>query len=138
MGTIERFAEIDAWRTARELANLIYALTADGAFACDYGLKDQIRRAAVSIMSNIAEGFESRTQALFIDLLGRAKGSAGETRSQLYLALDCGYISQVQFDQGYRLAETAARQIAGFIRYLESQPNARRTREHRIEYHIDP
>lgn len=66
MPTITRFEEIEAWKTARLLANLIYGLTDQGAFARDYGLKDQIRRAAVSVMSNIAEGFESRTQTLFI------------------------------------------------------------------------
>ena len=72
MGTITRFEEIDAWQTARQLANLIYDLTDQGTFAREYGLKDQIRRATVSVMSNIAEGFESRTPALFIDFLGRA------------------------------------------------------------------
>lgn len=85
MATITRFEDIEAWQTARQLANLIYDLTDQGAFARDYGLRDQIRRAAVSVMSNIAEGFESRTQSLFVDFLGRAKGSAGEVRSQLYM-----------------------------------------------------
>ena len=80
MGTITRFEEIEAWQSARQLSRLVYLLTKDGAFSHDFGLRDQIRRAAVSIMSNIAEGFESRTQALFIDLLGRAKDSAGEVQ----------------------------------------------------------
>ncbi len=70
MGKITRFEEIEAWQTARQLANLIYEMTDSGPFAKDFGLKDQIRRAAVSVMSNIAEGFESHTQALFIDFLG--------------------------------------------------------------------
>ena len=83
MGAITRFEEIEAWQTARQLTNLIYEITDSGPFAKDFGLKDQIRRAAVSVMSNIAEGFESHTQALFIDFLGRAKGSAGEVRAQL-------------------------------------------------------
>lgn len=70
MGKITRFEEIEVWQTARQLANLIYEMTDSGPFAKDFGLKDQIRRAAVSVMSNIAEGFESHTQALFIDFLG--------------------------------------------------------------------
>ena len=78
MGTIKRFEEIEAWQTARELTRLIYALSNEGTFSRDFGLRDQMRRAAVSIMSNIAEGFESRTQALFIEFLGRAKGSSGD------------------------------------------------------------
>jgi four helix bundle protein len=136
MATITRFEDIEAWKTARQLANLVYDLTDEGTFVRDYGLKDQIRRAAVSVMSNIAEGFESRTQALFIDLLGRAKGSAGEVRSQLYIALDRKYISQEQFDIAYDLADKASRQIYRFMSYLESKPNARRVREDRVEYNV--
>lgn len=91
MGTITRFEEIEAWQTARELTRLVYALTGEGLFSRDFGLLDQIRRSSVSIMSNIAEGFESRTQPLFIDFLGRAKASSGELRAQTYVALDVGY-----------------------------------------------
>jgi four helix bundle protein len=127
MPTIERFEDIEAWQTARRLANLIYDLTDQGAFARDYGLRDQIRRAAVSAMSNIAEGFESRTQSQFIDFLGRAKGSAGEVRSQLYIALDRKYITQAQFDEAYDLADKCSRQISRFMIYLESQPTNAKT-----------
>ena len=134
MATITRFEDIDAWQTARHLTNVIYELTDQGAFVRDYGLKDQIRRAAVSVMSNIAEGFESRTQPLFVDFLGRAKASAGEVRSQLYIALDRRYITQAQFDEAYDLADKCSRQIYRFISYLESRPNARRIREERVEY----
>ncbi|MDO9348096.1 MAG: four helix bundle protein, partial [Anaerolineales bacterium] len=77
MSTIKHFEDIEAWKTARQLTLLIYRLTEQGAFAKDYGLKDQIRRAAVSVMSTIAEGFESQTQALFVRYLGHAKASAG-------------------------------------------------------------
>ncbi len=80
MATIERFEQIEAWKAAREVTRAIYEVSGRGAFARDFGLRDQITQAAVSVMSNIAEGFESRTQALFIDFLGRAKGSAGEVR----------------------------------------------------------
>ncbi|NEO92599.1 MAG: four helix bundle protein [Moorea sp. SIO3G5] len=93
MGTIKRFEEIQGWQTARELTRLVYALSKEGEFSRDFGLCNQMRRAAVSIMSNIAEGFESRTQRLFLEFLGRAKGSAGELRSQAYVALDAGYVT---------------------------------------------
>lgn len=73
MPTITRFEDVEAWQTARELTRLVYTLSKEGAFARDFGLRDQMRRACVSILSNIAEGFESRTQALFIEFLGRAK-----------------------------------------------------------------
>ena len=84
--TAKRFEELKVWQKAKELTNLIYQLSSSGSFARDFGLKDQMRRAAVSVMSNIAEGFESQTQALFIQFLGRAKGSVGELRAQLYIA----------------------------------------------------
>jgi len=136
MSTITRFEDLEAWQTARKLTNAVYDLTSDGKFVKDFGLKDQIQRAAVSVMSNIAEGFESHTQAQFIELLGRARGSAGEVRSQLYIALDRKYISQVQFDEAYDLADKASRQIYRFMTYLKSQPNTRRVREDRVEYII--
>jgi four helix bundle protein len=136
MATITRFEDIKAWKTARELTNLIYDLTEQGDFAQDYGLKNQIQRAAVSVMSNIAEGFESRTQVLFIDFLGWAKDSAGEVRAQLYIALDREYIAQDQFDEAYDLADKAARQLYRFMSYLESKRGARRVKEGRVEYNV--
>ena len=129
MPTIKRFEEIEAWQTAREMTQLVYQMSNSGAFARDFGLRDQMRRAAVSVLSNIAEGFESRTQALFIDYLGRAKGSAGELRAQAYVALDVNHITQDQFDELKKLTETCSRQISRFITYLETQPNNRRIRE---------
>ncbi len=137
MATITRFEELDAWQTARDLANLVYDLSDDDPFSSDFGLRDQIRRASVSVMSNIAEGFNSRTQKVFIDLLGRARGSAAEVQSQLYLARDQDYISQEGFNEAYDLADTASRQIHGLIRYLRSRPNASRVQEGHIRYEID-
>jgi four helix bundle protein len=137
MATIKRFEEIEAWKTARELAKLIYKLTETERFAKDYGLKSQIQRAAVSVMSNIAEGFESRTQTQFINMLGHAKASAGEVRSQLYIALDIGYILQEEFNSAYELADKSARQIQRFINYLENQTVARILKEERAEYQIE-
>jgi four helix bundle protein len=118
MATIKSFEEIEAWQSGRELTDIIYTLTSEGEFSRDYSLKEQIRRAATSVTSNIAEGFESRTNGIFIDLLGRARGSAGEIRSQLYVALDRGYISQQDFDTTYRLARKVGGQISCFISYL--------------------
>ena len=120
MPTIQRFEDIHAWQSARELADKIYVITNRGSFSRDFGLRDQVRRAAVSVMSNIAEGFESRTKRAFIDYLGRAKASAGEVRSQLYVAYDVGYLEKQEFDQLFKLAEICSKQIAKFICYLEA------------------
>jgi four helix bundle protein len=134
MTTIQHFEDIEAWKTARELTVLVYRLSDQGVFAKDFGLKDQIRRAAVSVMSNIAEGFESQTQPQFIRYLGHAKASAGEVRSQLYIALDIGYLTQEQFRQSFDLADKAVRQIYRFMAYLESHPESRHVSEGQSEY----
>jgi len=129
MPTIQRFEDIEAWKTARESTKLIYQYSNEGSFARDYGLRDQMRRAAVSIMSNIAEGFESRTNMLFIDYLGRAKGSAGELRAQAYVALDAGYFDDQRFQQITALAENVSRKVTRFIVYLNSSPEKHAVRE---------
>lgn len=126
MVTIKRFEDLKVWKIARELTQKIYELTGQGRFSRDYGLRDQIRRASVSVLSNISEGFESQTQALFITYLGRAKASAGEVRCQLYIALDLGYITEDEFKSTSRLAEDCSRQLFGFIKYLKTQPNTPR------------
>jgi four helix bundle protein len=120
MATIERFEDIEAWQRARELTKSIYEATADGLWNRDFGLRDQIRRAAVSVMSNIAEGFERGGKAEFGRFLTMAKGSAGEVRCQLYVALDVGYIDQRAFRQLSALAERTSSMIAGFMNYLKS------------------
>lgn len=137
MAGINRFEEIEAWKTARQLTNLVYQFTTLGVFAKDYGLKDQIQRASVSIMSNIAEGFESRTDIQFINYLGHAEASSGEVRSQLYIALDLKYTSQEQFDSAYELADKVARQLNRFITYLEANPRNKRIQEDAAEYNAD-
>src|SRR5712692_3863908 len=126
MSTIHRFEEIEAWQTARALTKIVYEFTASGSFARDFGLRDQMRRAAVSIMSNIAEGFESRTSGLFLEFLGRAKGSAGELRAQFYVATDAGYLAKEQFTSLCALCEKCSGQISGFASYLESLPKHKR------------
>jgi four helix bundle protein len=134
MSTIMRFEDIQAWQTARELTRFIYSLSGKGAFSKDFGLRDQIRRAAVSVMSNIAEGFESQTQAQFIHYLGLAKGSAGEVRSQAYVALDIQYISSEEFKNLIEMADKNSRQLARFITYLEAHPQARQIHEGSADY----
>ncbi len=124
MSTIHRFEEIEAWQTARALTKIVYEFTASGSFARDFGLRDQMRRASVSIMSNIAEGFESRTSALFLEFLGRAKGSAGELRAQCYAAEDAGYLAQDQFESLRALCEKCSGQISSFMAYLKSNAPA--------------
>ena len=121
MTKITRFEEIEAWQTARELTRRTYELTNTGQFARDFGLRDQMRRASVSIMSNIAEGFESRTSALFVEYLGRAKASAGELRAQLYVAQDVGYLDQSQYEKMHELVDKCSRQLSKFMTYLVSQ-----------------
>ena|SRR5208282_4613966 len=105
MSKILRFEEIESWKKARVLTNEIYQVTSLGGFARDFGLRDQIRRASVSAMSNIAEGFERGGNREFLQFLSNAKGSAGEVRSQLYVALDAGFINQKKFDDLYGHAE---------------------------------
>jgi four helix bundle protein len=134
MTGIARFEEIQAWQTARELTNTVYTLTKLTGFNHDFGLRDQIRRAAVSVMSNIAEGFESRTDTQFISYLGIARASSGETRAQLYIALDQGYISEDHFKEAYCLAEKCGRQVAKFMAYLVANPRPRRVSEEEETY----
>ena len=121
MTAIKQFEEIFAWQTAREITKEVYKLSDQGKFSRDFGFRDQIRRAAVSTMSNIAEGFESNTQSLFINYLGIAKASAGEVRSQLYIAYDLGYISKDQFNFLVELTRKCSSQVYKFMMYLKDQ-----------------
>lgn len=120
MATILRFEDIDGWKMARELTRDVYSVTTNGNFAKDFGLCNQIRRAAVSVMSNIAEGFERDGNKEFCNFLSIAKGSAAEVRSQLYVALDQGYISENEFQTIYAKANENGRVIAGLMKYLRS------------------
>lgn len=134
MPTIVRFEDIEAWQTARELTRMVYDLTRNGEFARDFGLCDQMRRASVSIMSNIAEGFESRTQQLLREYLGRTKASAGELRAQVYVAKDIGYLDQNEFSNLFELCDKCSHQVSRFMQYLAQQPNT--IREEGIEYNV--
>jgi four helix bundle protein len=125
MGRIQKFEEIEAWQTARELTRQVYSISNVGAFAKDFGLRDQMRRASVSVMSNIAEGFESRTEVLFLEFLGRAKGSAGELRAQFYVAHDVGYISADHLGPLHDQCVKCSSQISRFMEYLRSSQRPR-------------
>ncbi|MFC2095151.1 four helix bundle protein [Candidatus Bipolaricaulota bacterium] len=119
MAKVERFEDLSVWQTSRKVVSVIYDVTAVGVFSRDFSLRDQIRRAAVSVPSNIAEGFSRHSNKEFIQYLFIAKGSAAEVQSQLYIALDQEYISQEQFDEIYKQMETVARQVSRFITYLK-------------------
>jgi len=121
MAKIERFEDLIAWQKARELTRAVYEATRQGAFAKDYGLSSQIQRAAVSIMSNIAEGFERGGRGEFHQFLSTAKASCAEVRSQLYVALDAGYFSQDTFDQLIQKAEEVARIVGGLRVSVQKQ-----------------
>jgi len=118
MASIAKFEDIEAWQKARELTREVYKITNQGAFARDFSLRDQFRRAAVSIMSNIAEGFGRGGNREFIQFLSMAKGSVSEVQAQLCVAVDAGYLTKDQFQQLYSLSQSTGNLIGGFIRYL--------------------
>ncbi|WP_309385277.1 four helix bundle protein [Cerasicoccus frondis] len=119
MAKIERFEEIQAWREARELTKEIYILCKQEPLSSDFGLRDQIRRSAVSIGSNIAEGFGRGSRPEFVRFLRIAQGSAYEFRSQLYTLLDANYLDAGTFQRLHDQAVSTANLIGGFLRYLE-------------------
>lgn len=118
MATFRSFEDIEAWQIGRELTRCVYDATRSGPFARDYGLRDQIRRAAISIMSNIAEGFERSGRGEFVQFLAVAKGSAGEVRSHLFVARDLGYVSADTYAKLSALATQVGRMTNGLIDYL--------------------
>jgi len=121
MGRVDRFEDLIAWQKARELTKLVYSASDSGGFAKDWGLKDQIRRASVSVMSNVAEGFERGGRAEFHQFLVVAKGSCAEVRAQLYVALDAEYVSKEQFEKIYVVAEETGRIVNGLRAAVERQ-----------------
>ena len=118
MATFKRFEEIDAWKKSRELTKRVYALSRVGAFARDFALRDQIRRASVSIMSNIAEGYDRSGTGEFVQFLAIAKGSAAEVKYQLYIALDENYIDESTFNDLSTLVTEIGSMIGGLMIYL--------------------
>jgi four helix bundle protein len=135
---IERFEDIEAWKKGRALAAEVYRATSTQAFARDLSLRDQMRRAVVSIVSNIAEGFGRGGDTEFRQFLSNAKGSANELRAQLYVATDAGYFDEDQFQRLHALAVETDRLIAGFMRYLaESGLRGAKFREVSAAYELD-
>ena len=118
MAKIESFEDIQGWQKARELTRCVYTLTNNEILARDFVLRDQLRRAAISIMSNIAEGFESQNDKTFVRYLYIAKASCGEVRAQAYIASDQNYISQTEFADLKTLCIQTSKLISGFIAYL--------------------
>lgn len=120
MAKIERFEDIEAWREARELMQHIYRATRTNGFAKDFALRDQVQHATVSIMANIAEGFDSGSNREFIRFLGYALRSATELQSHLYVALEQGYVDRQEFEALFTLTTKCKNLISGFARYLRS------------------
>ena len=118
MSTFTRFEDIDAWKAARHLTRKIYSFTDDAAFRTDFALRDQLRRSSISIVSNIAEGFERNGNREFHHFLSIAKGSCGEVRAQLFVALDVGYLSPEDHSELDEHAQSVSRMIFGLMRYL--------------------
>lgn len=121
MATIQRFEDLIAWQKARQLTEGVYLMTREAPFARDIGLATQIQRAAVSVMSNIAEGFERGGRREFHQFLSTAKASCAEVRSQLYIARDVGYIDDDTFQRMMAAAEEVGRIVGGLRRSVANQ-----------------
>jgi four helix bundle protein len=117
---LETFEELDVWQKARKIVQSVYAVTQSGDFGRDWALKDQIRRAAISIMSNIAEGFNRFSPKEFILFLNTARGSSGEVRSQLYAALDKDYVAPDEFERIKGMLIECEKMCSGLARYLKN------------------
>jgi four helix bundle protein len=120
MSTFKKFEDIEAWKKSRILTKEIYNVTKQRVFYKDIGLREQIRRASVSIMANIAEGFERSGNKEFIQFLSISKGSSAEVRSHLYVALDQEYITQEIFNNLYQMSDEICKMINGLVSYLKS------------------
>ena len=120
MATFKRFEDIQAWQKARLATRMVYEITAKGRFVNDYGLRDQIQRASVSIMANIAEGFGRHSDKEFANFLNIAHGSVSEVQSHLYIALDLSYVDQSSFTKLYDLLDEISRMTLGLAQHLRS------------------
>ena len=120
MSTIQKFEDLEAWKLSREITKDIYKISSSGLFLKDFGLRDQIRRSVVSIMSNIAEGFERDGDREFIQFLSIAKGSAGEVKSQSYRAFDKNLITKEQHFKLNEIVELEKNKIGAMMNYLNN------------------
>lgn len=125
--TFKRFEEIQAWQKARVATKRVYEVSKDSLFAKDFGLRDQIRRASVSVMANIAEGNGRRTNNDFANFLVQAHGSAAEVQSHLYVALDLEYLDQDDFDEIYGLFDEVSRMSMALAQHLRKSQSPQRT-----------
>ena len=139
MATVKQFEDLHVWQDARQMVNAVYSASNARAFNQDFGLRDQIRRAAVSTMSNIAEGFERGTRKEFVQFLNIAKGSNGEVRSQLCVAVDQKYLGETEFNSLRDLSVSLSKKLSTFIRYLEGYaPNSRMKKPGRAVANLQP
>ena len=120
MSTFYRFEDIEAWKKSMSLISMVYQITNCPSFSKDFALTNQIRRSGISIASNIAEGFERDGNKEFINFLYIAKGSCGELRCQLYIALNLNYLEQIRFEELYNLATEISKSLGKLIHYLQS------------------
>ena len=123
MARIEKFEDLECWKKGRDLTKLVYNLTKQNKFVSDFGLRDQIRRASVSVMSNIAEGFSSYSSKEFIRFLRYSIRSSSEVQTHLHIALDQEYILKIDFQNAYKVTEECKMLCKGFIRYLNNKSN---------------
>jgi four helix bundle protein len=121
MATFKRFEDIKSWQKAREVTQIIYLITMNERFARDFGLRDQIRRAVVSTMANIAEGFGRHSDKEFSYFLSMAYGSIAEVQSHLYVALDLKYIEQPDFSKLYEMLDETSRMTLALAQHLRNQ-----------------
>ena len=127
MPTIKQFEDLEVWRAARALTKTIYRVSSTGQFARDFQLTNQIRRSAISVMSNIAEGFERDGNREFQHFLAIAKGSCGEVRSQLFIAFDQGYVAVNEFQSLCQEATKVSRRLSALMNHLrQSQMRGRK------------
>lgn len=119
MAVTKRFEDLDVWIAAKDASVMIYKITENESLKKDFGLKDQIRRASISIISNIAEGFERNGNKEFIQFLSIAKGSAGEVRAQLYIIKELEFINEEEFTQLNEKVTQVSKMLSGFINYLK-------------------
>ena len=117
---ITRFEDLECWKEARNIVNRVYSVCRTDGFRRDYSLTDQLKRAAISIMANIAEGFSRKGNKEFIQFLFIAKASAAELQSHLYIALDQVYVERARFDELYAELDIIQRQISNLIKYLNT------------------
>ena len=119
MAVAKRFEELEVWIAAKDASVMIYKITENESLRKDFGLKDQIRRASISVISNIAEGFERNGNKEFIQFLSIAKGSAGEVRAQLYIIKELNFINEEEFVLLYEKVTQVSKMLSGLINYLK-------------------